>query len=71
MCLKFGPDSDDSSMTDACGVDHQAYSKEAPGKSPIINSSVNCEGTGPCSKHDIGKDGHKKNKRWRVLVALQ
>ena len=55
MCLEFGPGSYDSSMIDACGVERQAYSKEAPGKSPIINSSEDHEGTGPCPKHHSGK----------------
>ena len=61
MCLEFGPDSDDSSMIDACGVMRQAYSKEAPGKSLIINSSANHAGTGSCSKHHSGKHWGSKN----------
>ena len=62
MCLEFGPDPDDSSMIDACGVERPAYSKEAPSKSPIINSSVNHEGTDLCLKHHSGKHGRNKNR---------
>ena len=51
--LEFGSNSSNSSMTDACGVERQAYSKEAPGKSPVINSSVNHKGTDPRPKHRI------------------
>ena len=59
--FEFGPDFDDFSMIDACGVERPAYSKEAPRKSPIINSSANHEGTGSCSKHHSGKHGGSKN----------
>ena len=54
--FEFGPNSSNSSMTDACGVERQAYSKEAPGKSPVINSSVNHKGTDPRPKHRITSD---------------
>ena len=36
--------SEDSEMMDARGVKRPAYSKEAPGKSPVIHSLENCEG---------------------------
>ena len=61
MCFDIGPDPDDSSMIDACGVERQAYSKETPGKSLIINSSANHAGTGSFSKHHSGKHGGSKN----------
>ena len=33
-------------MMDIRGVERQAYSNEAPGKSPVVHSSENCKGTG-------------------------
>ena len=54
--LEFGPNSSNSSMTDACGDERQAHSKEAPGMSPVINSSVNHKGTDPRPKHRITSD---------------
>ena len=40
----------DSEMMDVRGVERQAYSKEAPGKSPVVHSLENPEGEDPCGK---------------------
>jgi hypothetical protein len=40
----------DSKMMDERGVERQAYSKEAPGKSPVVHSSENHEEIDPCGK---------------------
>ena len=37
----FGSSVEDSEMADVRGVERQAYSKEAPGKSPVVHSSEN------------------------------
>ena len=43
-------------MMDVRGVERQVYSKEAPGKSPVVHSSENPEGENPCGKpHSSGK----------------
>ena len=52
----------DSEMMDENGVEREAYSKEAPSKSPVVHPSKNHEDKDACSKTHSGGKQNDRNK---------
>ena len=49
-------------MMDERGVEHEAYSKEAPSKLPVVHSSDNHEDKDPCGKLHSSRKQNDRNK---------
>ena len=63
-CGLSGSESKDSEMMDVRGVERQVYSKEAPGKSPVVHSSKNHEDGDPCGRpRSSGKQNNRHKNR--------
>ena len=59
-----GSESKDSKTMDKRGVKRQAYSKEAPGKSPVVHLLENHEDEDPCGKPCGSGKQNNHNKNW-------